>query len=339
MTEILDQRYDFLNSAAFDLSSITPILLKEHFRCAEEISDYFNDAFYANELHIRTDANKLKTPICMGYRHAVEWIDVHNSNIGEIEAVERTLKTLIDNDYPGTIGVITPFKKYAEDLKERLYPLTSRVQKKDDDSKILINTANGFQGGERDVILFVLGYNDELTKGKLWYAESPENRYIYNVAVSRARACLIIIGDKARCAASSVSVLKKLSDLPRHKKTRVPGTLFDSIWEKKLYEALCEAGIETQPQYPVLGRRLDLAVIRGDLKIDIEIDGVHYHTDNDGNRKLDDIYRDLQVAAGGWKVKRFWVYELRDNMNNCVKQIAQIIESNKDIIHIQKNQA
>ena len=327
MTAILDQRYDFLNTAAFDLSSITPILLKEHFRCAEEISDYFNDAFYANELRIRTDANKLKTPVCMGYRHAVEWIDVHNSNIGEIEAVERTLKTLIDNDYHGTIGVITPFKKYAEDLKERLYPLTSRVQKKDDDSKILINTANGFQGGERDVILFVLGYNDELTKGKLWYAESPENRYIYNVAVSRARACLIIIGDKTRCAASSVSVLKKLSDLPRPKKTRVPGTLFDSIWEKKLYEALCEAGIETQPQYPVMGRRLDLAVIRGDLKIDIEIDGVHYHTDNDGNRKLDDIYRDLQVGAVGWKIKRFWVYELRDNMDDCVKQIQKMLKS------------
>jgi very-short-patch-repair endonuclease len=326
MTEILDQRYDFLNTAAFDLSSITPILLKEHFRCAEEISDYFNDAFYANELHIRTDENKLKTPTFMGYRHAVEWIDIHNSNTGEIEAVEKTLKTLIANDYPGTIGVITPFKKYADDLKGRLYPLTSKVQKKDDDSKILISTANSFQGGERDVILFVLGYNDELTKGKLWYAESPENRYIYNVAVSRARACLIIIGDKTRCANSNVSVLKKLSELPRPKKTRIPGTFFDSIWEEKLYYALSEAGIETHPQYPVMGRRLDLAFIRGDLKIDIEIDGVHYHTDSEGNRKLDDIYRDLQIGAIGWKVKRFWVHELRDNMENCVKQVKNMIK-------------
>lgn len=327
ITEKSDQGYDFLNTAAFDLSSITPILLKEHFRCAEEIADYFNDTFYAGELYIRTDKNKLKTPTCMGYHHAVEWIDVHNSNIGEIEAVEQTLKKLIDNNYPGTIGVITPFKKYAEDLKERLYPLISKVQKKDDDSKILINTANGFQGGERDVILFVLGYNDELTKGKLWYAESSENRYIYNVAVSRARACLIIIGDKARCAASSASVLKKLSELPRPKKIRPNDKLFDSIWEKKLYEALSEAGIETQPQYPVMGRRLDLAVIRGDLKIDIEIDGVHYHTDSDGNRKCDDIYRDLQVGATGWIIKRFWVYQLRDNMDDCVMQIKHLIKN------------
>ena len=121
--------------------------------------------------------------------------------------------------------------------------------------------------------------------------------------------------------------MKKLSDLPRPKKTRVSGTLFDSIWEKKLYEELREAGIETQSQYPVMGRRLDLAVIQGDLKIDIEIDGVHFHTDNDGNRKLDDIYRDLQVGAAGWKVKRFWVYELRDNMDDCVKQIQSMIKS------------
>ena len=74
-----------------------------------------------------------------------------------------------------------------------------------------------------------------------------------------------------------------------------------------------------------MGRRLDLALIKGNLKIDIEVDGVHYHTDADGNRKMYDIYRDLQVGAAGWKIKRFWVYELRDNMDDCVKQIKQMI--------------
>lgn len=330
ITDIGDQHYDFLNTAAFDLSSVTPVLLKEHFRCAEEIAEYFNDAFYANELHIRTDASKLKTPKFMGYRHAVEWIDIPNSNSGEIEAVEHNLKMLIENNYSGTIGVITPFRRYAEDLNERLYPLTSRLQGNDDNSKILISTANGFQGGERDLILFVLGYNDELTKGKLWYAESQENRYIYNVAVSRARACLIIIGDKARCANSSVSVLKKLAELPRPKKPYIPKNLFESLYEKKLYDALTAAGIETKPQYSVLGRRLDLAYIQGDLKIDIEIDGVHYHTDCDGNRKLDDYYRDLQIEAVGWKTKRFWSYDVRDNIDDCVQQIKQMIQNRMD---------
>jgi len=40
---------------------------------------------------------------------------------------------------------------------------------------------------------------------------------------------------------------------------------------------------------------------------------------------MDDFYRDLQVRAVGWKVKRFWVYELRDDMASCVRQIKQLM--------------
>ena len=325
VTEVEDQRFDFMNTAAFDLSPAAPIMLKEHFRCAEEIAEYFNDAFYAGELHIRTDSARLKRPEFMGYRHAVEWIDVHNSNPGELDAVRTALAKLLDNNYSGSIGVITPFKKYAETLKEQLYPRLRSHGSNGDDDKVRISTANGFQGGECDVIIFMLGYNDELSRGMLWYAESPENRYIYNVAVSRARACLIVVGDRERCRQSNVSVLNKLAQMPRPQKPRDPEHLFESPWEKRLYDALIEEGIETQPQYPLVGRRLDLALIRGDVKIDIEIDGIHYHTDNDGNRKLDDNLRDLQVESAGWLVKRFWVYELRDNMPECVREIKSML--------------
>lgn len=330
MTEIADQRFDFLSTAAFDLSSVFPIMLKEHFRCAEEIADYFNDAFYANQLHIRTDGSKLKMPVHLSNRHAITWVDVPNSLHGEIEAVKQTLAELAKNDYPGTIGIITPFRQYAEELKTALYPVLSHWQKKNSKDDILISTANGFQGGERDLIIFVLGYNDELSRGKLWYAEAAENRYIYNVAVSRARACLILVGDKTRCSNSPVSVLNKLASLPRPVQLHRPEKLFESPWEKKLYDALLATGIKTLPQYPLAGRRLDLALIQGRLKVDIEVDGVHYHTDADGERKMDDIYRDLQIGAMGWKVQRFWVYELRDNMPECVETIRQLISGSQE---------
>ena len=325
VTDLEDQRFDFMNAAAFDLSPVLPIMLKEHFRCDEEIAEYFNDAFYAGELHIRTDSARLKRPTFMGYRHAVEWIDVSNSTQGEIDAVSKALAKLLDNDYPGSIGVITPFKKYAEDLREQLASRLHSHGSNGDDDKVRISTANGFQGGECDVIIFMLGYNDELSRGKLWYAESPENRYIYNVAVSRARACLIVVGDRERCRQSNVPVLNKLAQLPHPPKQRDSLRIFESPWEKRLYDALLEEGLETQPQYPLVGRRLDLALVRGDIKIDIEIDGIHYHTDEDGNRKMDDNLRDLQVEGAGWLVKRFWVYELRDNMPECVREIKRLL--------------
>lgn len=266
ITDIEDQRFDFLDTSAFDLSSVAPILLREHFRCAEEIAEYFNATYYANQLRIRTDATRLRTPVCMGYHHAVEWIDVPNSKTGELQATKETLEKLIRNHYQGSIGVVTPFREYANELKQQLYSVIHSSSVGGNDEKLLISTANGFQGGERDVIIFVLGYNDSLSQGQFWYAESQENRYIYNVAVSRARACLIIIGDRTRCASSPVYALRQLAQMPRPKTPKPSTPQFDSIWEEKFYEALKSAGIKTLPQYPLVGRRLDLAYIHGDIK-------------------------------------------------------------------------
>ena len=56
------------------------------------------------------------------------------------------------------------------------------------------------------------------------------------------------------------------------------------------------------------------------LKIDIEVDG-DCHRNSDGTRKLDDNWRDIQLQAVGWKVLRFWTYNLREDMNGCVSKI------------------
>lgn len=324
LIELNDQKYDFLKYSAYDLPNKFPVLLREHFRCTADIAAFFNDEFYAGQLCIRSDEHEMKFPSCMGYKRGIEWIDIYNSMENELDAVKKTLETLVRNQYPGTIGVVTPFREYADILNERLY---SAVRKRPD---ILINTANAFQGGERDVMIFVLCYNDQLTQGQKWYAEAQENRYIYNVAVSRAKACLIIIGDKSKCQKSGIRVLQKLSLLPLAPTTSnidQYGGTFDSPWEKRFYQALSNAGIKSLPQYPLMGRRLDLAVICGSLKIDIEIDGVHWHTSQDGRRKLDDIFRDLQVGGAGWIVQRFWVYELQNDIQGCVEKIKMLLKN------------
>ncbi len=314
-----DQAFDFLGKTAYDLANVYPIMLKEHFRCSEEIAEYFNKEFYGNKLIVRTNKQNLKFPSCLGYKHAVEWRDVSNSMESEIAEACQLVKKLVDNNYEGSIGVVTPFRAVAEELKQRVYDL---LTKRDD---LVINTANGFQGGEKDVMIFVLGFNDSLSKGQKWYAEAEKNRYIYNVAVSRAKACLVVVGDRTRCANSGISVLESLSEMPRT--PTVPKKMFDSIWEERFYNALLDAGIEAKPQYPLVGRRLDLAVIADNVKLDVEVDGVKYHTAEDGNRKIDDFYRDLQVESVGWKVLRFWVYELHDDMDACVREVKDALKS------------
>jgi very-short-patch-repair endonuclease len=90
-----------------------------------------------------------------------------------------------------------------------------------------------------------------------------------------------------------------------------------------LFEALKSKGVESEPQYPVLGRRLDLALVSKVKKIDIEVDGDRFHRNPDGTRKRDDVWRDILMQGAGWKVMRFWVYQLRENMDNCVNKILK----------------
>lgn len=309
-------KYDFMVHNAFDVIPSKPLMLREHFRCHEDIVSFCNEEYYGNKLKVRTENKHLKFPQNMGFRRALEWRNVTDSLNEEVKSVLSLFHDLQTNGYNGTIGIISPLRKVVEKLKQVLHPFQTELFSIDKD----INTANGFQGGERDLIIFVLGYTSSLTAGEDWYITSPENRYIYNVAVSRARACLVVVGDRNRASQSQASALRNLAkDTPM----RPAKQLSQSPGEERLYRALYGAGLKPVQQYPLAGRYLDIALL--DEKIDIEVDGEGYHLNKYGERKQDDIYRDIQVMSNGWYVIRFWYREVRDDLENCVKRVFERI--------------
>lgn len=314
LTDLSDERFDFMKHNAFDIVVGNPLMLREHFRCHEDIAAYFNEEYYTDKLKVRTDKKSLRFPHYMGFKRALEWRNVIDSLEGEISEVKNLLQNLKQNKYEGEIGVISPFRKMADRLKQELYSFHPMLDVEQD-----VNTVNGFQGGERDLIIFVLGITGKLTKGEDWYAVAEENRYIYNVAVSRARACLIVVGDREKASQSQSSALRNLAkdieQRPRRPRSQSPG-------EEMLYKALCDAGFDPKQQYPLVGRYLDLALV--DERIDIEVDGEGFHLNKFGERKQDDIYRDLQVTSAGWRVCRFWYREVRDNLADCVSKVKKV---------------
>lgn len=57
------------------------------------------------------------------------------------------------------------------------------------------------------------------------------------------------------------------------------------------------------------------------------VDGESVHRTAGGGRKDDDYWRDLQFQSLGWKVRRFWVYELREDLPKCVTRVrADIVD-------------
>ena len=87
--------------------------------------------------------------------------------------------------------------------------------------------------------------------------------------------------------------------------------------------ALRAAGVAIVPQYPIAGRFLDLAVLTP-VRIDVEVDGESVHRTAGGGRKDDDHWRDLQLRSLGWKVCRFWVYQLREDLDGCVRRVLEL---------------
>ena len=322
LTDIEDQAYDFMTYSAYDIIRTSPTMLKEHFRCSSDIADFFNSEFYNNNLRVMTNPSKLNFPNALGYKHAIEWIDIKNNLDSEFNSILSRIKDLIKVNYSGSVGIISPLKKHANALKELTYKYKTKL------NDFQVNTVNAFQGGERDLIIFALGYTNALSKGERWYIESTENRYIFNVATSRARACLLIVGDRQACLNSGVEVLHNLALYPKDKpyNTSDDYVRFESPVEQKLYNALLTAGIKTSPQYPLVGRRLDLALV--DYKIDIEIDGKQWHLNSEGSRKLDDVYRDLQLQGVGWQVIRFWATDVINDIENCVKKVKAVMDDN-----------
>jgi very-short-patch-repair endonuclease len=96
-----------------------------------------------------------------------------------------------------------------------------------------------------------------------------------------------------------------------------------SEWERVLYKALYAAGVRPIPQYTVEQYDLDFAVVVGKQRLNVEVDGERYHRSWTGELCLRDQLRNQRLIELGWEVKRFWVYEVRDRLSDCVRRVQE----------------
>lgn len=306
--------FEFYTNTAYSIASrfAKPSMLKEHFRCDADIAGFINKAFYNGNLRIRTNERPLNYPPGFETGDHLRWINIEDGLDHEISTCIGFLKDFKNKNYNGSIGVVTPLRAVANRLANEIY------ENGFSHNDVKVDTAYGFQGGECDVILFVLGYLPDMRNKQIWYLTNEQNNNIYDVALSRAKACLIVIGNKTLSRNSSSKILSMLSEYSRKRDDNVT---FDSVWEEALFNALQKAGIETKPQYSFLGYRFDMAYQDEFVRLDIEVDGYQYHFNADGSRKESDFRRDAAIEQYGWKPMRFVVKELIEDMDYCVDTV------------------
>ncbi|MBM4017421.1 MAG: DUF559 domain-containing protein [Planctomycetes bacterium] len=331
-------QFDFLQSSLYDLAAATPkagepVLLRDHFRCHPDIAAYCNSLVYKGQLRVLTDESRLRRP--KGRKAGIAWTEVTGAAEAvtaggaicqeEIGAVGRELnRLLVEDRFSGTVGVVTPFREQANRIRDWAESnIPADLLRKAD---FIAATADGFQGDQRDVILCSPVYQPGLPRGAEWYVTSKDTRNLWNVAISRAQALLHVFGNRQMCLQSDVNHLVLLAKLSLTPPSYDPGKpVFESMWERRLYDALVAVGLAPFTQYPLAGCRLDLAF--RDARLDVEVDGERFHRDAQGRRKAEDLWRDLAIRGAGWTVMRFWVYELREDMAGCVRKIQDRLTS------------
>ena len=130
---------------------------------------------------------------------------------------------------------------------------------------VKIATAHRFQGDERDIMFFSPVIGRAMPARAVRFAADPN---LINVALTRARRRLVIVGDMDACLAHP-TVLKELASYV----ARLEASGFDSPLELDLHEALLERGIAPETGVVVGRHRLDLAVSHDNIRLDIECDG------------------------------------------------------------------
>jgi len=245
--------------------------------------------------------------------------------------------------YEGSVGIVTPFRAHANHIRGLISKdaeLDAYVVKND----ILVDVVHKYQGDERDVMLFSPVVSANMPEGGLRFLVGSKE--IFNVAITRARALLMVVGDLQACLSSGIDYLSAFAkyamdledkhlaqvDIKLEKLGQEYPPVKDmsvvSDWEIVLYKALYEHGIKTIPQFNIDKYILDFAIIDGDRKLNIEVDGEQYHKDWNSELCWRDQIRNQRMFELGWDVMRFWVYEIRDDLDYVINAIKSWVNEN-----------
>ncbi|QLY40647.1 DUF2726 domain-containing protein [Hujiaoplasma nucleasis] len=176
------------------------IILKKHYRCRKSIVNFANKKYYNNRLDIQVD--QIDNEDC-------KFIDVKsefynnkkNTSLPEVIAIIEELKKIPPDK---TIGVISPFRNQT-------LLINKKIKEELPDSKISVGTVHKFQGQEKDVILLSLAVGGDSYKGS--YDWIKDNRQLINVATTRPKERLVVVGDKNSINTLSEGQNSDLKDL------------------------------------------------------------------------------------------------------------------------------
>ena len=225
------------------------LLLNEHFRSDARVIGFSNQEFYDNRLQIKTDLSlRGIDKSFLNANGGIFWVNVAGQaerpstgsafNQDEEQCVAEMLPAFraflqgarLDGS---SIGVVTPYRLQEEHITRKIA-----------NPAITVGTAHKFQGDERDFMIFSAVAAVGLVPGSVKWLQDQRN--LLNVAVTRARIGLIVVGDHAYCLALPPDhCFRRLANYVQHE----PGRVVRSFNELPFFSKA--------PAPPLIGALLD----------------------------------------------------------------------------------
>ena len=283
LDDALAAKLDFREKSLLDLvddalgSQEQVGFLNEHFRSKPSIIAFSNREFYGGALHVMTERPDIEHERAVELRRLEGSRDARGVNRKEATAVVDELeRQLGDARVPAgvpsrSIGILSPFRDQVEHLREMVMARldVEAIERHD----ILIATAYGFQGQERDLMLLSLTVDEGSHPMSFRYLNQED---VFNVSVTRARDSQIVFTTLPDGMELGDSVLGRyLRQLERAgSPLATTSTEAQDAFVAAVAHKLRFAGFDVWTHYPVAGTEIDLVVSKDGATFGIDVIGL-----------------------------------------------------------------
>ena len=249
--------------------------LDEHYRSRPRIIGFSNREFYAGSLRIMTRHPRWVGGRAVELRHVGGARAPEGHNAAEAEALLAEVARRIADEAGldaghHSIGILSPFRDQVDHLTELAgQRLSLEALRKHD---VLIATAYGFQGEERDEMLLSLVVGADAHPATLRYLCRPD---VFNVAVTRARARQVVFASLRPDQAPAGSLLARYLAEAATGGTTLPEApeRAPDPFAAEVAEALMARGFGVHVGWRVAGLAVDLVADRGGHALGIDLIG------------------------------------------------------------------
>ena len=307
-------RYSYCQKSLFDCAAETyeegghePFFLAEHYRSHREIIEFSSRTYYRprykNSLIVRTTMDEMEGAPVLWHDVPSETDRPKGSLHNEREAVrvaELTREIVASGSLRDgwTMGIVTPYKRQRSRIESLLRDNGSLDRL---GPRLRVGVVHTFQGSEADIVIFSPVVAQGTDPDAAEWISNEEG--LLNVALTRARRILHIVGDKGYCAQvrGNLGRLAAFVDDLRDREHRVPE---ETEPRRIIRQMLAELQVCYEEEWPEGNYHLDFLVVGlSGAPYDIEVDGrQHYFS---AEALLEDEARDAYLSARGYRVIRF----------------------------------